>query len=131
MRIPGWERLLYEHIRDAHNSEFCWGENDCALWCSDWVHKANGMDLGSAWRGQYTSEEGLQALMQERGFALPADIANEHSRQVSVTFAARGDIVLHPQGCLGICDGISSYFLTLQGLTRLNTHRCVAAWKVE
>ena len=41
------------------------------------------------------------------------------------------DIVLHPQGCLGICDGLVSYFLMVDGVTRLHTHHCRAAWKVE
>jgi len=132
MRIEGWEALLYDHIAQGRSLAFQWGQNDCALWCSDWVSKAIGVDFSIDWRGHYATEERLQELMLERGYAVPADIANEHLPSAHLAFASRGDIVLHPnQDSLGICDGATSFFLTAQGLTSVPTNRCLAAWKVE
>jgi hypothetical protein len=42
----------------------------------------------------------------------------------------RGDIMLHPQGMLGICDGAHAYFLTERGVTRIEFMKCVKAWSV-
>jgi hypothetical protein len=131
MRVEGWEGLLYEHIHQSHAAEFEWGQNDCALWSADWVFKATEKDFGAAWRGHYASEEELQTLLNERGYSGAADIANEHLAAVPIAFAQRGDIVQHPMGYLGICDGVLSYFIMTEGITRLHTHRCIGAWKVE
>ena len=131
MRVEGWEALLYEHIHQAHTTAFAWGTNDCALWCSEWVRKATGKDFGADWRGFYTSADELTALLQARGYETASDVAQDNLRHIPLSFTQRGDIVLHPQGCLGICDGLVSYFLMVDGVTRLHTHHCRAAWKVE
>lgn len=131
MRIEGWESLLNEHIEQAKDIVFEWGMNDCALWSADWVNKATGNNFASQWRGLYTSEAELNALMAERELDLPADIADEVGLpQMDVPFAQRGDIVEHPQGCLGICNGLHSYFLMERGVTRIRTRDCVRAWRV-
>jgi hypothetical protein len=128
VRIEGWETLLARHIADP--PPFEWGQNDCALWCADWLNKATGQDFSSHWRGTYTTENELLLLMTEQGFWSPRDIADHHLERVSVPLAQRGDIVLHPHCALGICDGTFSYFLTEAGITRLGTLRCPCAWKV-
>jgi hypothetical protein len=131
MRIEGWEQRLHDHIQQGRSITFQWGENDCALWSADWASKATGKDFVSQWRGKYHTEAGLQEIMLERGFATPSDIADEALAPVGLPFTQRGDIVLHPQGCLGVCDGIVSYFLMEKGITRLHTASCVKAWKVD
>ncbi len=132
MRNEGWESLLNEHIEQAQGIVFEWGMNDCALWAADWVNKATGNDFASQWRGLYTSEAELTALMAERELELPGDIADDVGLPLmDVPFAQRGDIVQHPQGCLGICNGVHSYFLMERGVTRIRTKDCVKAWKVR
>ncbi|WP_020471457.1 DUF6950 family protein [Zavarzinella formosa] len=130
MRVEGWELLLHEHLSGA--APFAWGSNDCALWSAAWVRKATGRDCAAEWAGRYTTENELRDLMRERGHRTTADIADATGfPSVHVAFARRGDIVLHPQRCLGICDGLHSHFLTKSGLTRLMTLACVKAWKVD
>ena len=131
VKREGWEQLLAIHIEQAKPAVFQWGQTDCALWCADWVKQAADKDFTTDWRGKYSTEEELQALMKTRSYHSPADIADAHLPRIPVQFAQRGDIVLHPQGCLGICDGLMSRFLTLNGLTRLPTFDCLLAWKVE
>jgi hypothetical protein len=132
MRIEGWERLLAEYIRQVYDSVFVWGQNDCALWCADWVKLATGQDLAAEWRGQYASEDELRALMEQRRFPSYEAIADSTGfAVVSVKFAQRGDIVLSPDGPLGICNGMISHFIMEKGMTRLPTLRCAKAWKVE
>ena len=50
---------------------------------------------------------------------------------LAYAFAQRGDIVLNAQGCLGICNGVMSYFLMERGVTRFRTRECTKAWKVR
>lgn len=129
MRKEGWERLLEAHLHES--SGFAWGERDCALWCAEWVRKATGNDLGTTWRGRYTTEAGAKRLMIRRGYDAPEEIADESLMSVPVPLARRGDIVLHPtQGCLGICNGVYSHFLTGEGPTRVETLACSRAWRV-
>lgn len=132
MRVEGWESLLNEHLVQARHIDFEWGINDCALWSADWVKKANGNDFAAPWRGRYASEEELRELLTGMEIELPADIADEVGLpRIEVPFAQRGDIVLHPQGCLGICNGIASYFLMERGVTTIRTRDCTKAWKVR
>ena len=131
MRIEGWESLLNHHIEQARLVVFEWGQNDCALWSADWVRMATGTDFSSQWRGLYISEAELSELMLERGFTEPQDIPTAVGLPaMHPAFAQRGDIVLHPQGCLGICNGIGSYFLMERGVTVIRTRDCLNAWKV-
>lgn len=133
MRVQNWPVLLTEHIEQAKNAEFVWGQNDCALWCADWVLKATKRDFASQWRGRYESEEELNALLAAMDIAGPECLpdAVEMRQHQMVTLAQRGDIVLIEQGCLGICNGIDSYFLMERGVTRFRTEKCVRSWKVE
>ncbi len=130
MRKEGWEKILHDHL--ATTKPFVWGENDCALWCADWVLKATGEDFSVDWRGKYFSEETLQTLMMEAGFTTAEEIADSTAFSIiPITFSQRGDVVLHPtQGCLGICNGMFSHFLTESGLTRVSTLKCKKAWRV-
>ena len=131
MRIEGWESLLQKHLEEAHFARFEWGVNDCALWCASWVKKAIGVDYGQLWYNRYASESQLEELMSELGYSKPSDIADEIMPPMDIRFAQRGDIVEHPQGALGICNGVYSNFLTDKGVTRLKTLDCLKAWKVR
>lgn len=130
MRIEGWESLLNAHTETV--MPFQWGHNDCALWCADWVNIATGRDFASQWRGLYATERELNDLLASRGFAGPAEIpASVGLPSMHPAFAKRGDIVLNAQGCLGICNGIGSYFLIERGITAFRTNTCTHAWKVR
>lgn len=127
MRVEGWEALLAEFT--ATPQPFAWGRADCALWCADWVALATGQDFTSDWRERYSSEAELAALLAARGLASPADIPGAVGlEEINPAFAQRGDVVLHPQGCLGVCTGLLAVFLTETGLTTLRGR--ARAWRV-
>lgn len=130
MRVEGWESLLNEHIEQA--GAFVWGQNDCALWTAEWVGKATGQDFADDWRGLYASEAELDDLLLARGISSPAELPIRAGLMaIPIGFVQRGDILLHPQGCLGVCNGLHGYFLTERGVTRLPTRNCVRAWEVR
>ena len=129
MRVQNWPSLLYLHIQDA--PDFEWGKSDCVLWCADWIEKATGEDYAEGYRDAYNTEEGAKELLAGMGFDSPSDLADEYLDVVSVMQAMRGDIVLHPtQGCLGICEGMYSFFLMESGLQKIQTIQCMKAWRV-
>ena len=128
MRIEGWEVRLAEYL-DAPVG-FAWGACDCALWSAGWVNLATGEDFAADWKGRYSTEAELHELLTERGFASPADIpASVGLREVHPRNAQRGDVVIW-NGCLGICAGMDSWFLTESGTTRVRTRLAQRAWRV-
>lgn len=131
MRIENWETELYSYLEASKSLQFEWGVNDCALWASSFVDKITGSAFADNWRGLYNDEDGANALMAGRGFANCEAVADSLAESKPVKRAGRGDIVLHPSGALGICDGRKSYFLTPdKGLAAILTVSCKKAWKV-
>jgi hypothetical protein len=130
MRIEGWEGKLAAHVHAAYRTPFSWGEHDCALWCSDWVKQCTGEDFGGEWRGRYKTATGAARLMKKRGFANVEAIADSHLLSVPVALARRGDILLLPQGVLGICNGRDGVFPTETSVTTFPTLDCAKAWRV-
>jgi hypothetical protein len=122
--------LLSCHISDARSIAFAWGQNDCVLWCADWVAKLTGHDPAKDWRGKYTSEAEAIAILRSMDLSVWADLADTNLPPTSVAHAHRGDIMLHPAGMLGICDGTHAYFLTDKGVTRIEFMKCIKAWEV-
>lgn len=131
MRVDGWESRLAGYLEQARHQPFAWGENDCALWSARWVRTATGRDFLPDWRGRYSTRLGAVRLMKRRGYDGVEDIADAVLPPVPPQFARRGDLVLHPQGALGICAGRLAYFLGEAGPTALETAACPAAWKVD
>ena len=130
MRKPGWESLLAEYLQAGQDTPFEWGQHDCALFAARWVLLSTGFDHFSEWKGEYASEKGAARLMRERGFRSVADIADAHLIETPVPLAGRGDLVLDPNGCLGICNGLRSHFAGIDGMIVTPTRLCVRAWKV-
>lgn len=130
MRVQGWESLLIEHLDEMRRTPFEWGSNDCALSVARWVHICTGQDHSSDWIGNYKTERGAARKMRARGFTSAAKIVDAKLPFVSVPFARRGDIVLHPNGSLGICNGKISVFLGVEGAIDIETLCCIKAWRV-
>jgi len=128
MRIEGWESRLAEYLASA--KPFQWGVNDCALWTADWIRIATGRTLTPD-NCTYDSEETAAQYLDSVGYDSAADLADYHLKTVSLNFAQRGDLMLHPVGTLGICNGVFSHFLTFDGLIRFPTNNCIRAWKVD
>lgn len=131
MRPQGWESLLAGHIAAARDREFAWGEHDCVLWCADWVRTLTGTDPASRWRGTYSTEAEAQTVLRALGLSAWADLGDVYLPETPVPQARRGDVLLHPAGMLGICDGAHGYFLSARGVTRIEFLKCLKAWKVE
>jgi hypothetical protein len=130
MRCENWPSVLNDHLTNVPT--FQWGQNDCALWCGDWLAKATGIDFTPEWRGKYATKQEALTFMIGKGFAHYCDIINSYLLPKQIAFAQRGDIMLHPTGnALGICNGYYSHFLTENGTIRTETLTCSRAWRVQ
>ncbi len=131
MRNEGWEKHLVDYIKSSEQASFAWGVNDCALWVGAFVDLITGSEFRKDWENLYDTEEGANALMQERGYSQSSDIMDFYLSKVPLRMAMRGDVVMNQAGCLGVCDGVYSYFLLPErGLTRFKTTQCRKAWRV-
>ena len=131
MRAPDWESLLAEYLAATAGKAFDWGEHDCGLWAGTWVLLCTGRDHVSRWRGRYRTPRGARAALTRLGYPGVGAVADEALPARPVPLARRGDLVLHPDGALGICGGRHSHFLAdPAGLTALDTLACGRAWAV-
>lgn len=131
MKRAGWESALVQYLKDAEKLEFVWGQHDCALWVAMYVDHLTGSRHAEEWLGRYGTENECKELLRERGYGSHAEIFALHlTERATVRHARRGDVMLHPQGAVGICEGRRSFFLMMSGLTSFPTTECLRAWEV-
>ena len=131
MRIEGWDLILNYYIRTSQSLVFSWGENDCCLWVARFADLITNSNLEAKLKNKYNTSRGAQKIMQENGFKNTSQVADCYFSAKPLSMAMRGDIVMHKDGALGICDGRKSYFLLeTSGLIAANTNDCLKAWGV-
>ncbi len=135
-RREDWPARLAAFIESRRKAVFCWGEQDCWLFCADWVAEATGSDPLARFRGRYHDRaSALRLLWEERGSLDPvAAVSSLDQPLPAPLLARRGDIVAiaTPDGpALGIClgDGIAA-LTEADGLTFLPLGAALAAWRV-
>ena len=102
-------------------------EFDCAFYVAGWVEKCTGVDLSSAWRGQYSSLGEGRAKLQAAGFRDLDDLAATHLQEISGWDKSQpGDIAaIHEGGntALGIIGGPQTHVLGLRELDYVHLDR--------
>lgn len=133
MRSNNWEDKLHLFIEEKRNVPFKWGENDCCLFCCDWVAIALGFDPGEQYRGRYSTALGAMRVLREirgvEGIATGVLGAPEPAR-----FASRGDIVSLPTphgDALGVCIGAVAAFAGTDKIMFKPLSVCKLTWRVD
>jgi hypothetical protein len=129
-RFQNWPELLADKIEQSREISFSWGSHDCALFCADAILAMTGTDLAWDLRGRYQTERDALRRIHKLGFKNLEELVNERLEPISILNAKRGDLVLHPTGALGVCNGLMSWFVTPDGLTCLKTCIFNKAWRV-
>ncbi len=130
MRVEGWDRILTEELAAAHEIEFQWGSQDCALWAASIIQKITGKDYGVDFRGRYSDSQAAYDVIHQRADGLN-DLVSSYFELIDIRTAMRGDLVMKT-GALGICFGINSCFLMEhKGITAVPTLDCYYAWRVD
>ena len=132
-RVPHWEQVLVDAIRQASARPFVWGQHDCATWAFDLYRDlTDGPDHAALWRGRYRTGVGCGRVLrrlgsrslEEGGRALLGDPLD------NVRLAQRGDLILGgaPEA-FGIVIGAKAAFVAPEGLVRLSLATCRLAWR--
>jgi hypothetical protein len=111
-RRDNWPNLLAQFIEQRREQPFAWGVNDCCIFAADWVEVCTGEDYAKTWRNRYSSGLGAVRFLDEAG---------------------RGDIVAQEAGrgmTLGICLGVTTAFVTKNGLAFGSIANAEKSWKV-
>ncbi len=129
-RFEDWPVRLDAHLDSMRLLNFEWGVRDCVLFAASAVLAMTGEDLVPEFRGRYASKAEAYTLIKASGETLAACV-DLRLPPIAVKLAGRGDIVMW-QGALGVCTGLSSFFMTEKnGLQGIPTRKCEAAWRVE
>lgn len=139
-RGQNWQIDMANAIVAAGTMPFAWGTNDCCLFVCDVILAMTGVDLGTDYRGKYTTAEEAAALISEAtGGGGVEELAEQicaanDMPEVEVNFAQRGDVALHDTDigpCLGIVDHEGGTYLSeSHGLLYLPRSDIRRAWRV-
>lgn len=129
--------VFFTFLEDRRARPFQWGINDCCIFSADCVSVLTGVDLAADLRGTYATEPEAAAVLARLGGVerLASDrLEAAGFKEVSVTFAQRGDVVLaglQNEAALGICAGTHAVFVNVAiGLGERPMKHCRRAWRI-
>ena len=131
-RRDNWPNLLVQFIEQRREQPFAWAVNDCCIFAADWVELCTGEDHAKTWRGRYSSGLGAVRFLDEAG-GVEALVDALGLQRVTPQQAGRGDIVAQEAGrgiTLGICLGVTTAFVTKNGLAFGSIANAEKSWKV-
>lgn len=134
MKKHNWHVDFCKYIEDNKNTEFKWGEFDCALFAANCVMLMTGEDPGSAIRGKYTDEvSAKKVLLKEYGTLEQA--WDSQLQRIETCMVQRGDVVVF-NGDNGLTSGIywngGAYAPSEHGVAYVRDihYSLIAAWRV-
>ena len=136
MRPEGWESRLDAAIEGARTEPFSWGTHDCCMFALNIACEILLTDPAPQFRGTYTTEFGAARALKEHGDGtVRGTVTQILDEEIPVRTAQRGDLVLLQQpdlgDTLGVCLGVDSAFVGLDGLHYAPTLDCACAWRIE
>lgn len=90
-RRPGWEHAYAEITEQFGRTPFSWGTADCLTRVADLTEAMTGVNPLPYMMRRYRSAAGAEMVLQELGFATPADALAAVFPSVPVSMARRGD----------------------------------------
>jgi hypothetical protein len=101
-RVKHWAtRAFHEFLLARANTQFVWGQHDCALFAADGIQAMTGVDIAADFRGKYTDEASAMAAIKSiAGGSTIADAAaycatkHEMPQWTYPLMARRGDLVV-------------------------------------
>lgn len=125
------ERKLNDYISKNRSRPFSWGEFDCALFAADWVYFLSGFDYAEPFRGKYKTKKEASEALKGQGYRLDEYI-DSLFEACCCSQLQKGDLVLHStQRSIGVCGGLWSWFVTLEGLAPVLTLDGRYGWKID
>ena len=135
-----WQSRLSALIEERRNTPFQWGAHDCTMFAFDALHAVYGVDLGTPYRGRYSTPAGAMRVLKRAKAENPAALMTRHlDAPKPIVFARKGDIVAsdaldafggnHGFGpVLGVCYGAVSFFVGEHELMAVPTNELEVCW---
>ena len=112
-RKDDWVEQLEGFVKKHAQTDFKYGEIDCALYVCDAIEAMTGVDVAESFRGLYKTKNGaLKVLKEYGGLEGIGDFVSRGygMRDVKANFEGRGDVVLF------VYEGVKSFgFISLSG----------------
>ena len=131
MKLPDWEKRLYEYLEEQKEMPFKWGVNDCCQFAAKGAESQTGIRNGE----EYQCSNAAQAIdiLREEGGVIA--IADKYYKRVEPNFVQRGDIVAAnidgKRIGLGIWVNMTGVFKGYTELLQAPRESILAAWRVE
>lgn len=93
IRLADWDVQLTEYLRLCSWRAWCWGVHDCMMFCAGAVYVVTGEDLGTAYRGRYTTRRQATRLLLELGGHEEA-VLDARFTATTPAWARRGDLAI-------------------------------------
>lgn len=133
-RREDWPLRLHRFIAQRRDWPFEWGRTDCALFASDWIWEATGVDPAEAFRGKYTTAAGAARALKRYGAGdLEGTATMMLGGPIPRLKARRGDIVSVETGgqvALGVCLGGEVACVSPEGMVTIPLRQARRAWRV-
>lgn len=116
IRRGDWKSRLTRYLLASRQRPFAYGTFDCALWVAGAIEAETGVDLGSSYRGRYTTYRGGLRVMRRDGHRDHLAYFAAHLPEAPMAMAAAGDVVAlgTDEGiALGIVQGASGHAYVL------------------
>lgn len=131
-RVEGWPLILSRFLRSRAKMPFCWGKNDCIMFCADAVMQITGIDFASNNRNYKTKSEAEDLLRHYGGLEniIGSCLGSGHYNYLA---AKRGDVVLmmlDTGPTAGIVDDSGARIVSVgaNGLIKLPLIRAYKIW---
>lgn len=132
-RLPDWRSRFQNFLSENANRVFNPGEWDCSLLTSGGVNAITGNDPAAPYRGNYSTVEEGQALLQADGYADQIAFVESLFSEIPILQASVGDIAvveqLGEQG-LGLVTGSSIAVVTLKRMGQVPLSKASRIFKV-
>lgn len=125
-RKEDWPERFHEALLERSEHSFTWGETDCLMTVCTFLEVITGVNPGSAYRGQYTTEAGALRIIRAGGCSSMEELVSQLAAaqgyaEISPRLAQRGDLIAldGPEGtAFGVVslNGREAIFAALDGL---------------
>jgi hypothetical protein len=134
-RADDWPERLAAFIDERRDHGFAWGLQDCFTLAADAALALTGEDPAEVVRGEYSNEEGAEAIIGPDGLEawVAATMAAWGAPECEPAFAQRGDMVFVAVGNQRMCGVHLGSTVAVPGADRLHflpASRILRAWVV-
>lgn len=116
---------------EYENLSFKWGVNDCCLFSANVIRDKFNIDIAKSFRNKYSTENEANSFIKKyKNIENLVTATTKVKPKYDFTNIKQYSLVLR-KGCLGINNGVRSYFLAEKGLIKVPNRACECYWDID